>query len=150
MRKRFLSTTIFLVIFFVVILILLQNYNAEKQGRVCFEDKCFRVELALTAEKIKKGLMFRKELGRDQGMLFVFPKEAEYPFWMKNTLIPLDIIWINQDREVVFISEHNQPCNEDFCFVIDPIDKAKYVLEVNDGIVKEINLVVGDKVSIEY
>ena len=61
---------------------------------------------------MKNGLMFRENMDSDRGMLFIFEKEGEYPFWMKNTLIPLDIIWINKDKEVVFISENAQPCEE--------------------------------------
>ena len=94
--------------------------------------------------------MFRESLGFNKGMLFIFDKEGEHPFWMKNTLISLDIIWINQNKEIVFISENAQPCRKDPCRVIEPAEKAKYILEISGGISKEIGLSVGDKVSIEY
>ena len=83
-------------------------------------------------------------------MLFVFEKEGIYPFWMKNTLIPLDIIWLDRDGKVVFIKEDAQPCTNHICPKINPNKKAKYVLEVNSGIIKQIGLSVGDKMKIEY
>ena len=87
-----------------------------------------------------------KAVAFNEAMLFVFPEEGEYPFWMKNTLIPLDIIWINQEKEVVFIGENLQPCKEEyFCPLVRPDKNAKYVLEVNKGIVEKIGLEVGDK-----
>ena len=116
---------------------------------VCFKDNCFSVQLAITNAEHEKGLMFISKMGKNNGMLFVFSKENIYPFWMKNTLIPLDIIWINRDNKVVFINENSQPCpaNETNCPLIDPNVKAFYVLEVNSGIVKEIEIKVGDKVE---
>jgi len=94
--------------------------------------------------------MSRESLEPNQGMLFIFEKEGEYPFWMKNTLIPLDIIWINGEKNVVFVSQNTQPCLEDPCPTIEPNEKAKYVLEINGGISKEMGLAVGDKIDIEY
>ena len=97
---------------------------------------------------MSRGLMFREKMDADKGMLFIFEKEGEYPFWMKNTLIPLDIIWINEDKEVVFISENAQPCNEEYsCSSINPGNNAKYVLEINGGISEKIGLKIGDKAN---
>ena len=66
---------------------------------------------------------------------------------MKNTLIPLDIIWINANNEVVFISENTIPCEKDFCPSIEPVREAKYVLEINGGLVEKIGLKIGDKLE---
>ncbi|MEE9322978.1 MAG: DUF192 domain-containing protein [Candidatus Aenigmarchaeota archaeon] len=115
---------------------------------VCFEDKCFMVEIADTPEERAEGLMFRESLEPDKGMLFVFGQESEYGFWMKNTIIPLDIIWINSDGEVVFISKETRPCDES-CPFIRPDRKAKYVLELNAGVSDEIVLGIGDKIKIK-
>ena len=68
---------------------------------------------------------------------------------MKNTLIPLDIIWINTNKEIVFIKENVQPCGESLCQSINPAKSAKYVLEINGGISKEIGLSVGQKANLE-
>ena len=86
--------------------------------------------------------MFRESLNR--GMLFVFETQDIYPSWMKNTLIPLYIIWIDKDFKVVHI-EHAVPCN-DTCPSYVPEKKALYVLEANAGFAD--NIIVGDSLSI--
>jgi len=122
-------------------------YKNNKKNQVCFKNNCFEVELAITPEERNRGLMSEESLGQNRGMLFIFQEEGRYTFWMKNTLIPLDIIWINSNNEVVFISENTQPCKEDSCPLIIPNKEAKYVLEINGGISKEIGLGVGDRVE---
>lgn len=126
------------------------NYGSifREINNVCFKERCFIVEIADSDEERQKGLMFRESLAQDNGMFFVFEEERNYLFWMKDTLIPLDIIWINKDKEIVFIGENAQPCEVDQpCRPINPIKNALYVLEVNSGIVNEIGLQVGDKVD---
>jgi uncharacterized membrane protein (UPF0127 family) len=144
-----------LVIVVIVALALIVSYNQisnqpGNESQVCFRENCFYVELALTPEEQSRGLMFRDHLDQDRGMLFVFQEEGIYPFWMKNTLIPLDIIWIGENKEVVFISKNTQPCGELSCPMINPGGKAKHVLEVNAGVSDEIELVVGSEVAINY
>lgn len=119
----------------------------KRVSEVCFPNYCFSVETAETPEVREKGLMFRKTLGQNEGVLFIFPKEENYFFWMKNTLIPLDIIWINQNKEVVFISENNQPCEENDCPLISPDEKAKYALEINAGLTEKMGLLKGNKIE---
>ena len=149
-RKTFLV----LVISFCVLLFLNQglfkSYRIEKQSRACFKSHCFDLELALTPKQRSTGLSFREKLSPQKGMFFVFNEEAKHPFWMKNTLIPLDIIWINESSEVVFISENTQPCKESPCSIIEPTERAKYVLEINGGLSKKIGLVVGDRLNITF
>lgn len=127
--------------------VLLQNHRSKKRNRVCFRNHCFDVELAITPKERSIGLMFREKLNSKMGMLFVFEEEGKHSFWMKNTLIPLDIIWINENKEIVFISENTQPCEKSSCPIIKSTENAKYVLEINGGISKKIGLVVGDKIS---
>ncbi len=91
--------------------------------------------------------MFRKELGADHGMLFIFPENREHSFWMENTLIPLDIIWINENKEVVFINQNTPPCVSDPCESFKPDQEARYVLELNAGIADLVNLSIGDKLK---
>lgn len=122
----------------------------NKLSSVCFGKNCFQVELAITEARRETGLMNRKELDKDNGMLFVFDKEGIYPFWMKNTLIPLDMIWTDISGKVVFISQNVQPCKTLICPTVIPLAKAKYVLEVNAGICQSIGLKVGDVMSITY
>ena len=81
MKKSVLLTVVFLsLILLVVILVKLINYPTEKQGQVCFESYCFSVELAVTPKERERGLMFRKNLDPDKGMLFIFEKEGRYGF----------------------------------------------------------------------
>ena len=126
-------------------LILIGNKN---QNRVCFKNYCFKVELAKTEKERDRGLMFRKNLDSDKGMLFIYEKEGIYPFWMENTLIPLDIIWIDQNKEVVFINENSQPCQNNYpCPLINLDKNAQYVLEINGGMAEKIGLKIGAKID---
>jgi len=111
---------------------------------VCIGKDCFYVEIADTPEKRNQGLMYRENLDEDRGMLFIFEKEEIYSFWMKNTLIPLDIIWLNENKEVVFIVKNAQPCEEENCPSIKPDKEARYVLEINAGLVDKIGLKTGN------
>jgi uncharacterized membrane protein (UPF0127 family) len=115
---------------------------------VCIGKKCFRAEVVDTPMTREVGLMYRTHLDEDRGMLFVFEKEDLYPFWMKNTLIPLDMIWINQDRKVVFIYRNATPCGEGECPPLYPDANAKYVLEVNAGLSDRYGIKVGDEARI--
>jgi len=143
--KRKILFIIFLIILATIAAVLIKN---KKENRVCFGKNCLEVELATTAAETSRGLMFKKSLAPNKGMLFVFRKEGNYPFWMKNTLIPLDIIWINENKKVVFISGNTQPCQEESpCFLINPGKNAKYVLEINGGLAEKIGLTVGDKMN---
>jgi len=134
------------VIFVVVIFGFLLLSKAEYR-HVCFDEDCFEVEVARTADEQSRGLMFREDLEGDKGMLFVYNEEGIYGFWMKNTLIPLDIIWI-KDNKVVYIKENALPCNET-CDSIVPDVESNYVLELNAGNVKELDIKVGDNVNLK-
>lgn len=135
----------------IAVLVFLLFYSTKSE--VCFSNNCFKVELAKTNTERETGLMNRKELANDSGMLFIFEKEEIYPFWMKNTLIPLDIIWIKEgpsagSGQVVFIKENAQPCGLGDCPFINPGISAKYVLEINSGEVKNFNIKIGDLIQI--
>jgi len=148
MKRKTLLIIIFLFILLVILILLIRHWTRE-QNQACFKNYCFDLELAKTPEERSRGLMFRESLDLDKGMLFVFEKEGAYSFWMKNTLIPLDIIWINKDKEIVFISENTQPCKEEYiCPSVNPEKNAKYVLEVNGGMAEKIGLKIGDKTSL--
>ena len=110
-------------------------------------DKKYKVEIADTPEKQEKGLMGRKSLPEDQGMLFIYDEPQDLSYWMKNTLISLDIIFIDDDMEVVSVKQ-GQPMSE------EPIteDDVQYVLEVNSnsGIEEGDQLVIEDSDDNEY
>lgn len=110
-------------------------------------DKKYKVEIADTPEKQEKGLMGRKSLPEDQGMLFIYDEPQDLSYWMKNTLISLDIIFIDDDMEVVSVKQ-GQPMSE------EPITEndVQYVLEVNSnsGIEEGDQLVIEDFDDKEY
>jgi hypothetical protein len=116
-------------------------------GEVCFKENCFSVEVADSEEERRRGLMFREKLDEEEGMLFIFEKEGNYPFWMKNMNFPLDIVWISKEREVVFIKKDFLPCENKNCKIITPKEKAKYVLELNSGTVDCFSIQEGEKVD---
>ena len=141
-KKVFFIVLAFLIASLLFLFYMKFNSDANK---VCFDKDCFKVEVVSSQDELTNGLMFRESLNKNSGMLFVFPEENFYSFWMKDTLIPLDIIWINSDKEIVFIKHNAQPCLENDCENFTSNEKALYVLEINSGIAEEIGLKVGDK-----
>ncbi|MCM2313535.1 MAG: DUF192 domain-containing protein [Thermoanaerobaculia bacterium] len=107
------------------------------------------VEVASDELTRAQGLMFRSSLGDDRGMLFVFRESAVYPFWMKNTLIPLDIIWIDKTGSIVDIARDVPPCKADPCPSYPPKAAARYVLELAAGQAAARGLGVGDRLVFE-
>lgn len=118
--------------------------SQNKNPSVCFGGSCFQVELADTAAEREQGLMNRQELAPDAGMLFIFPQEDFYNFWMKDTLMPLDIIWLDENKKIVAINKNAPPCQTNNCPQYSPEAPALYVLEVNAGTAERLNLKKGD------
>lgn len=104
----------------------------------------FMVEVADTDRERQYGLMCRRSLAADRGMLFVFPSARPQVFWMRNTLIPLDIIYIGANGKVVSISRNVRPLDENGAPSIGP---AKFVLELAAGRAGQIGLLPGDRVN---
>lgn len=127
-----------------IFLLFLAGCSYPEQS-VCFKSNCFQVELAVTQEQQARGLMHREHLDEDKGMLFIFEEPGDHPFWMQNTLIPLDIIWIDENKEVLFIGKDIRPCKQVICPSINPRQPAKYVLELNADTADRIGLEEGDK-----
>ena len=103
----------------------------------------FLVELAKTKEERERGLMFRKELPERRSMFFIFNQEGPRWFWMKNTLIPLDIIFINQDQKIVGTVTRATPESKKLLGGW----KSKFVLEVNGGLAEKYGIKEGDKIE---
>jgi uncharacterized membrane protein (UPF0127 family) len=102
-----------------------------------------RVDLAIDDQERVLGLMFRDSLPPDQGMLFIFPQDDRYPFWMKNTFIALDLVWLDQGGRVVEVKTDVQPCRTDPCPSYTPSVKGRAVLEVNAGFAKKHGIAAG-------
>ncbi len=110
-----------------------------------------QAELADSTEKRARGLMFRDSLPQDRGMLFTFPEQQEWSFWMKNTRIPLDILWMDKNRKIVHV-EHNVPIctrTDDGCPNYQPNDPALYVLELAAGAAESLKLQRGVKLQFQ-
>jgi len=108
-------------------------------------------ELADTTEKRARGLMFRDSLPKDRGMLFTFPEPQPWTFWMKNTRIALDIIWIDATKKVIHIERNVPGCLrlDDSCPNYQPNGNALYVLEVGAGIADGLQLDRGTKLKFQ-
>lgn len=111
-------------------------------GRYC----TFIADVADTPEKQATGLMNRISMAKDSGMLFIFEGNVEHYFWMKDTLIPLDMIFIDQEGKIINIHKNATPLSLD---MIPSSGPCKYVLEVNGGTCEYKNIRTGDRAIIE-
>lgn len=102
------------------------------------------VELAKTKEQKARGLMFRKELAENSGMLFIEPYPKFLQFWMKDTYIPLDLIFIGEDRKIKGIIKNAKPETTETLAIDKP---SRFVLEVNAGFADKHNVKEGDSVK---
>lgn len=120
------------------------------RGRALFPDGTgVSLEIADTEPVRQRGLMFRDRLAPNDGMIFVFPESGYYPFWMKNTLIPLDMLWLDVQARIVSIARSVPPCKAEPCPSYRPDGNASYVIEVVAGFAREHGLKVGDTVKLE-
>ncbi len=103
----------------------------------------FAVELAVTSEQRQQGLMFRQRLPADAGMLFLYPAARPVSMWMKNTLIPLDMLFIGDDGRILQIAERAIPGST---ATISSMQPARAVLELNGGTAARLKIQVGDRV----
>jgi uncharacterized membrane protein (UPF0127 family) len=104
----------------------------------------FQVEMAITPEEKERGLMFRRELPEGQGMLFDFQFDQNVAFWMKNTYIPLDMLFIRGDGRILRIAENTEPLSERNIPSGGPV---RAVLEVIGGTAKKLGIAAGDHVG---
>jgi hypothetical protein len=142
MMKKYLILALFSV---AVFLVLSQD---KKENYVDIAGQRVQVEVARTEAEKNRGLSGRASLEENEGMLFVFENPGIYPFWMKDMNFPIDIIWIAQDLQVVYIQKDAAP--ESYPASFDPGVDAKYVLEVVSGFSEKNNLKVGDRALFTY
>jgi uncharacterized membrane protein (UPF0127 family) len=103
----------------------------------------FKVELALTAAQMAQGLMYRRQMDADAGMLFDYRSTQPVSFWMRNTYIPLDIIFIREDGRIAGIHERAVPLSE---VPIPSPEPVRAVLELNGGTAARLGIKPGDRV----
>lgn len=104
----------------------------------------FRVEVAVTPQDQARGLMFRTEMGPDEGMLFPYDQPRMLSFWMRNTVIPLDLVFIDEQRRIINIAENATPYSEQSIVSAAP---GIAVLELNGGRTRELGIVAGNQVE---
>lgn len=119
--------------------------------RVVFPDgTVIHIEIASDDPTREQGLMFRDQLAADHGMIFLFPQNGVYPFWMKNTLIPLDMIWIDDQHKVNYVASDVPPCKADPCPNYGSTTiPSRYVLETAAGVAKKHNVAAGSVLRFE-
>ena len=134
----------------IVVGLLLATAPAVPAGRETLEIAsktgvhAFSVEMATTEAEREKGLMYRKSLPEGQGMLFDFHHDQEVGFWMKNTYIPLDMIFIRSDGRIMRIAENTEPLSEK---IVPSNGAVRAVLEVIGGTARKLGIAPGDRVA---
>ncbi|GAA0689841.1 DUF192 domain-containing protein [Dyella marensis] len=121
----------------------------SSQPSVTLHGKRFTTEFAITDATRARGLMMRTSLAPDHSMLFVFPDTDQRSFWMKNTLIPLDILYFDADRKLVSMQLDVPPCKADPCATYPSNAPARYVLELPAGTAGRIYATPGDELTVE-
>ena len=151
-KKAVLKIIIFSVFALVVIVLWIVLYPKKVwQNYVVFENKTFQIELAQTDEERQIWLMYRENLDENKWMLFIFDDEWKHIFWMKNTLIPLDMVRIaeiNWENRVVDI-QTAKPCITAECEIYTPSWDSKFVLEINAWLAEKYWINAWDLVYIE-
>lgn len=134
---------IIIVVGIVIILIFLYfKRTPTKYTNVKVGNATIKAEIADTSLKQIKGLMFKKDLPEDQGMLFVFNQDGFHGIWMMNMSFPIDIIWVDSQKKVVDVVKDAQPCRL-ICSTYRPKEKARYVLEVNANFTEKHGVKIG-------
>ena len=138
-------TLVFALVFVLVLIFLLLKPVQEKTIYFYSGGKnvTLLVKIADTDETRTKGLMFVESLDNYKGMLFVFDDEAKRTFWTKNTLIPLDMIFVAANGTVVGVVEDAKPCNENPCQTYSVNAASRYVVEANAGFARENKIAEG-------
>ncbi len=140
------TTCLALFIFAAVLL----STGCAAEPRVSLKGEEFGVSLARTREAQMRGLMFVEHLEDDRGMLFIFPREAPRSFWMKNTRIALDILYFDSDLVLVGMAQNARPCVADPCPTYPSGNPAQYVLELNAGTARALDVQDGDRLTLLF
>lgn len=123
-------------------------FAAEKQ-KLCFsKNVCVNAEIVRDKIALEQGMAFRKSLGKNEGMFYIFPSSSNVGFEAKNMLFALDVIFLDGNKKVVFISPDMAPCVQDVCLVSRPSCPFTYMLEVNAGFAKANGIKAGDRIRL--
>lgn len=128
----------------------MEYYTFSKEGELVFSDSLGNIKTKIDIEiadddyQRQLGLMNRKEMKQNEGMLFIFPRQDWLSFWMRNTLISLDMIFVNENKQIVTIHKNTRILSDSSYPSTRP---AKYVVEVIAGFTDKYNIQVGDKID---
>ena len=126
----------------------LENFStSELTIETAAGPKKFSIELALSEAQMEQGLMFRRSMPADAGMLFDFKQPTPVSMWMKNTIIPLDMLFLDPSGKIIDIHERAVPYSTD---IIAGRVPARYVIELNGGTVERLGIKIGDQVTSPY
>lgn len=117
---------------------------------VCHKENCVSVDVVSNESDMERGLIGHKELGQDQGMLFVFNNDTRHQFWMKNMTFDLDIVWISFEGRIVYIGHHVPACKKDPCPIYSPGKPSRYVVELNSGYTTSHGWNAGDYLILNF
>ena len=138
------AIAVFAVLMIVVVSVTYFAFQQSNTVQIRFAGVVLSVELATTQAEQERGLSGRNSMPADHGMLFIFGAQGNWSFWMYEMKFPLDIIWFNSNRQVVFIEQNLEPCTPNECPTFTPNANAMYVLEVNAGFVTAHDVSMGD------
>lgn len=155
-RKKYLVGTVLAVFAIIAVstLFLVRSRNEIainsqiSDNAVIINNVKINVEIANTSQKHINGLCCRNFLAQDSGMFFVYDTPAVRNFWMKDTRIPLDIYWLNDEKKIIYIQEDVQP--ESYPKSFGPEEKSRYVLETNAGFAKKYSIEVGQTIETNF
>ena len=134
----------FIYLIFNFFLISFYTFSNEKiEVSIYNKNITFNVEVAKTIEERRIGLMYRKKLLNNEGMLFIFPGEKIIQLWMKNTYIPLDENFISENKVIVDIKKNMEKLSET---IVKSKVRSRYALEFNAGLINKLDIEIGDKV----
>ncbi len=155
MKDRYpVSTLLFYFILFVFLLgcnrqdssDIITPLGLDHYFDIAIEDKLIRLQLAVEAEELRRGLMYRKNMGENEGMIFLYTKPQRMSFWMRNTPLPLDVGFISSDG---VLQEFYPLYPYDETTVVSRSDELQYALELNQGWFQKNNINRGAKLDLE-
>ncbi len=145
--KKFFTIFFFAIFFFVVIAGLTARFDSKKSTTeaVQINDTVLHIERAITPAEQEVGMAKFDSIPDDFGMLFVFEKPGRYAFWMKNMRFPIDIFWLDENKQIIHIEKSVFP--DTYPAIFEPSDEALYVLETAAGFSEKEKIKVGDTIG---
>ena len=134
--------------FIAVLWLLSPGTGLGADAKVELAGRIFDVHTAVTPKEWSRGLQHRAHMAANEGMLFIYPKAHRLSFWMKDTLLPLDILFFDSDGALINVYHDVQPCRSQPCPIYPSGGPAQYVLEFNAGTAAALRVKPGDNFTI--